>query len=420
MRFVATSGVYAEVRNGCVWGTVEVLKTVNLRLATLVLIVAAIPGCNDTAQRTDRTMGAPPAAAPAPAGPQDAIAAALQSLQVAGIPEAPLKPGVTRSDRERYLLATAKAVEALRFFGKFDGTPPPPPLALGAPNRTEEVAALAPVFAVELADAIDRSDPARAANVLRSALSYGDYVAAESVAGGITAGTVADYLTMAIRTTSKQIDQSMNEALRQSLAPFAARTGIGTVARNAEIARLQAWVGSLQPDGPAVPLESVLRTVREAGARKPIPPEIGESLVSFTEKHSQKTDSIPAAVIVDEAKMAVGIAVSMLENFNKQVSEPILWPTIDVVAHPVASLYFAPINPYSNQASEIGALREEGIRMIELAIRLSHLSQLPADLRELGDDSVSPYNSQVYRFHLVEGGYELTRPRENLTRGVGS
>lgn len=352
-------------------------------------------------------------ASPSPASPSDAIAAALHALQVPGIPEPPVKPGATRADREAYLFATSKAVEAMRAFAGFDAAPAPAAPSLAAPNRTEEVAALAPVLAIELADAIDRSDPGRASSALRAALSYADYVTMESVSGGVTAGTVADYLTMAISTTPKQIDATMYEALRDPLVVFKSKQRVAGTSLDAEIARLKGWLRGMDSNGPAVAVESILHSVRESGMRKPLPPEAAESLANLAKKHSRNGESVPANVVVAEAKIAIDMAVQMLENFNKDLPAQIDWPVMSVEEHPIARLYFAAINPYTNQAGDVGKLRDEGLRLIELAIKLSQLAELPADLQGFGEHAISPYNGRAYTFRQVEGGYELARPRDD-------
>jgi hypothetical protein len=304
----------------------------------------------------------------------------------------------------------------MRFFANYEGDPEPAGPALMAPNRTEEVASLSPVLAVELADSIDRSDPKRAATALQAALNYADYVARESVAGGVTAGTVADFLTMAIRTTAKQIDPQMNQALRETLAPFVAREGIGAQARKAEATRLRAWVLSMNAEGPPVPVEAILSLLREAGMRKPVPPEVAASLQRFSERHSPSPNSIPAAVVIAEARMAIDMAISMLDAIDEKL--PLPNGSIDVEAHPVASLFFARINPLSNQAGDIGKLREEGLRMIELAIRLAQLHELPEKLEEFDETAKSPYNGLLYRYRAVDGGFELERPRGEVANGA--
>lgn len=387
-----------------------------LTVTFLFFVLAVALGCRQTQVRTERASAPSPPVVPSPASPQDAIAAALHALQVPGIPEPPLKPGVTRAEREAYLLATSKAVEAMRSFATFDSAPKPAAPTLAAPNRTEEVAALAPVLAVELADAIDRSDPARASSAIRAALSYADYVTMESVSGGLTAGTVADYLANAIRTTPKQIDATMYNTLSEWIDEFKNRRNVANASLQAEISRLKEWLGKMDPEGPPVAVEAVLHTVRESGMRKPVPPEASEALARFARKHSAGGDTLPARVVVEEAKIAIDLAVEMLENLIKESPKPPEWPVIKVEEHPIASLYFSIINPYSNQAGDVGKLREEGLMLVELAVKLSHLAELPADLNGFGEGATSPYNGRTYVFRHVEGGYELARPREDSAK----
>lgn len=385
-------------------------------IALICCLAALSVGCREPQPRIERTTGPPTAQPSVVKSAKEAISHAIASLQVAGIPDPPLRPGVTRTDRERYLLATAKAVEAMRFFENYEGDPEPAGPALMAPNRTEEVAALAPVLAVELADSIDRSDPKRAATALKAALNYADYVARESVAGGVTAGTVADFLTMAVRTTVKQIDPQMNEVLRETLAPFLARNGVGADARKAEAARLRAWVLSMNAEGPPVPVEAILSMLREAGMRKPVPAEVAESLQKFSRRHSPSPNTIPAEVVIAEARMAIDLAISMLDAIDEKL--PLPNGSMDVETHPVASLFFARINPLSNQAGDIGKLREEGLRMIELAIRLAQLHELPEKLEQFDENAKSPFNGLLYQYRTVEGGFELARPRGEVANGA--
>src|SRR5207253_3099260 len=155
--------------------------------------------------------------------------------------EPPLSPKSTRTQRQEYLLATEEALSNLRKLTSAPAARVVISPSLLPENRGDEILAISRLLAVDLADAIDRSNPGRAEATLRVAMRYADMVSCESVSSWVTAGAVSDSLAQGIKSVGRQLDSKMTDTLRRVIDEVDKKPPNSSKAIEGTMARMSAW-----------------------------------------------------------------------------------------------------------------------------------------------------------------------------------
>lgn len=379
-----------------------------LRLATLFALglTLGLFGCKrpDADAATD---GAPQPAETLTAG--QLISQALDLTKTAAVAEPPLERTSTRTDREKYLEAVGLALEKLRNVpagSRFAGDPP---VSMFPIERAPEVLRLGRLFAVDLADAVDRNEPERAAAVLRAAFNCSDYLSTESVSASVAAAGVADMLGTGLVSVGKQLDSHLSERLIHELDRLESVTQSATAALDNERARLAAWCKSLSESKESKQIDELVQGVTgQSSGRFQADEQLLRNLRQFAKRTSGESDSIPADVIAQECELAVSTATQVLGAASEGRAAPLVLP--DPAQHPLAVLYLSVMRPWLEAAPTIAALRLESLRLLKLHIQILALG-LPDTLDSFGETAKSPVNGQPFQYRKSDTEYELLRPR---------
>jgi hypothetical protein len=305
-------------------------------------------------------------------------------------------------------MAVGRAAELLAEFPANPEPAPVPPPSLGAPSRADEVQAFSAVYAVSLADAIDRGQGDRVAKTMTAALGYADFVAGESVSSAVSAMAVSDRLCEAIRAMPKQMDAQIIEALRGSLEAASGKPIDLSMAIKAESARLKAWLEALKAKTGAEPIETVIAAIQKEAGRRGLSPEHRTALEAFLKKGSVDGKTVPAQVIAAEAQVAYDCASKMLEAAAAGKPAQVEFPM--AADHPLASVYAAHIRMGLSSPAPVTKLRLENMALVELTLRLVQRIPPPPDLLEYGPMAQSPATLKPYRYKVGPDGFELLRP----------
>lgn len=337
------------------------------------------------------------------------ISQALDLTKTAAVAEAPLERTSTRTDREKYLEAVGLALDKLRKVpvgSRFAGDPP---VSLFPIDRAPEVLRLGRLFAVDLADAVDRNEPERAAAVLRAAFTCSDYLSTESVSASVAAAGVADMLGTGLVSVGKQLDSHLSERLVQELDRLERVTQSATAALDNERARLTTWYKAQSASTKPKQVDELVQSVTgQSNARFQADEELIRNLRQFAERVSGQPNLIPANVITRECELAVSTATQILDAASEGRATPFVLP--DATQHPLAALYLSALRPWLEAAPTIAALRLESLRLLKLHIHILSLG-LPDTLESFGETAKSPVNGQPFQYRKNDTEYDLLRPR---------
>ncbi|MCH8274505.1 MAG: hypothetical protein IH851_06930 [Armatimonadetes bacterium] len=341
----------------------------------------------------------------------------LAALQVSGIPPAPLGIEATRSEREEYLLAVEKAVGLLAKLEDSDDLRPSPDPVMAPPFRGDEVMTVGRVLAVELADAIDRSDPERAAAALRAAFRYADFAAGESVAAALSAEGVAETLALGLRSVGRQLDTELTERLTAALHELESAPPVFSTTLQNEIERLDAWHAGVSAMTDPITVDQLIASVA-AGTigRPPVMEALEEAIRDLADERVGDRNTLTARVVSEEAGVAYEEARRVLDAASDRTAVLARWP--DPAEHPIATLFLRRMRPWLEAASKLKEVRAESLRLLSLHIRLL-ASEPPDTLESFGEEAMSPASGLPFEYIRTETGYELARPPHQVS-GAGT
>jgi hypothetical protein len=360
---------------------------------TAAILMAGISGC------FDRASGRPMRGNP----PLDQAALSVlvaDALNSSGVPDPPLRKTSTRAERRDYLASTEGA---LRDLAKL----PHARLATSnAGNRllpednTSNVLSISKLLGVELADSIDRSQPERAERAIRLAFAYADSISTRSVPDWVASGAVADTLALAVASVTDQMDEELAERLVLVTESLEKTPPNPDRVLMSDANRIGRWLESIEQFREDVPSETVPHMIgMDPSSRAFSSPEFRKAIESFA-----PNGQIPHEVLWAECR----IAGEQVRTYLMEPRGP--RPTVDGGRHPIGALVMTMLNPTVNAAPDLAALRNENLRLLALAIRLSS-SPLPEEISSLGDIAHSPVNNLPFEYKRADGGFELVRPR---------
>jgi hypothetical protein len=330
----------------------------------------------------------------------DLIERAAKALEVPGVPDAPLSATSTRDQRAAYLVATEEAYSSLLKLSHAPGSPGVAAPQLVETIDTNKVLLVSRMLAVNLADAIDRSDQARAELSVKTAIAYADTLAGSSISEWLVSGTVADSLAQGIKSVGAQLDQPMATRLRATIDELQSAGPSEEAVIDDSIDRFHSWQRKLAKSFEAVPVSQlILCAGGDPTGRATLSPSLEKDLSAVA-----PDGKVPYQVMVSEAKLVVDTAVGRLRKEDAQ--EP-----IDSKHHPVAGLYWSLIRPSIEAAPDLAEIRRENLRMLSLTLRVL-VAKVPDDLAAFGEDAVSPVSGMKFVYKKSNEGFELVRPRQ--------
>ncbi|MGI8922803.1 MAG: hypothetical protein ACR2HJ_01980 [Fimbriimonadales bacterium] len=329
----------------------------------------------------------------------DLLASTLEALRYPGIPEAPLSSTSTRQQRSDYLIATEAAMAHLLKLPGARGSLMAHGPALIGPDRTAEILSVSRLLAVNLADAIDRNDPARAEQILRTAFVYGDAMSRQSIEEWLASGAVADTLAQGIKSVGSQLDSLMSDRLRGVIKELEGKGPSHTAVLSATAGRLTRWRTRLQLSSAPVKVGQLVHLAGgDPNGRPNVDDELAQSIEAFA-----GSDTVSAQVVREESRLVVDSALANLRT-NKSSLE------LDRKAHPIAALYMSLIRPSLEAAAILPKVRHENLRLLSLTLRLL-LADRPNDLTSFGNEALSPVTGMRFVYKRTAIGFELQRPR---------
>lgn len=367
-------------------------------------MVALGIGCQKPSRVSNNERTPPQNARVSPIPSKEATAAelvetAISSLQVAGIPEPPTAIGATRQQREEYLLATENARNALLQLVNAKTNPPAPNPVLVPEINQSEIMALSAVLAVDLCDAIDRSDAKRVEQSLRAAIAYSDFLSLTSIAGWRKSGAVSDTIAQALKSVSEQLDAQITETIDSTCTALEQKGPNPANTIQLESERLSRWLASMKETKDLVPVDQFLRSGREGvQSRSPMSPDI-EKAIQRKAIHGK----LKPEFVVSEAQLAFDLAMDAIQR-HQAVEIP------DIKDHPLAAIFLGTIRPDIDVVPFLSELRKENLRLIALTARIL-ASGSPDDLSAFKDQAVSPVNKLPFVYKKNKSGFELDRPR---------
>jgi hypothetical protein len=330
---------------------------------------------------------------------------AIAAQQVAGIPEPPLNRDATREDREKYLLASQKSIEALRNLLDAKKLEHKIGEDISPINRREEIATISKILAVELADSIDRSDDDRVKQAIRIAYTYADFVSEESIDAFLASAMITDHLMQGIRTVAKQIDSNILDILMEETERFFHKESPALNCLDNEIKRLRNWNQRIAQSTTGITVEKLIISVLDANGALTLPTDISDGLRATTE---QTEGIIPPEILIRGTQVAYDIAEMTLNAAKQGKATEIKY--LESKELPVASLYLYKIRSWLEFSPKLMELRQENLVLLRLFIRLCTMEP-PENLEVFGEDAVSPYNLQTFDYKVTEDAFELARPR---------
>ncbi|MBA3726806.1 MAG: hypothetical protein H0W86_10225, partial [Armatimonadetes bacterium] len=288
----------------------------------------------------------------------DLLASALEALRYPGIPEAPLSSTSTRQQRSDYLIATEAAMAHLiKLPGTRGGLMAHGPALIG-PDRTTEILSVSRLLAVNLADAIDRSDPVRAEQILRIAFVYADAMSRQSIEEWLASGAVADTLAQGIKSVGTQLDSAMSDRLRGVIKELEGKGPSHMAVLDATAVRLTRWRMRLQRSSAPVKVGQLVHLVGgDPNGRPNVNAELAKSIEAFV-----GSDTVSAQVVREESKLVVASVLAHLRDGKTSLE-------LDREAHPIAALYMSLIRPSLEAAAILPKVRHENLRLLSLTLR---------------------------------------------------
>jgi hypothetical protein len=334
---------------------------------------------------------------------QAVVALVAQSLTSSGMPEPPLRKDSTRADRKEYLSATQGALEQLRKIGLAPSENRQPSAELLLEDRTEQVLAISRLLAVELADAIDRSDKVRARATVRTAADYGAFVSDRSVPDWLASASIADTLAVGVKSVATQLDSDMADAVAEELARLEAGKTEPSAVLLADARRIEAWFASAELIREPLTAEAIEKM---AGARPDARAGRTDAFAKAVEVIAPN-GLVPVETFIAEARIAVDAVATYLKEPNREQ------PTADSSRHPIAAYIISLLRPTFIDAQRLDELRAENWRLLALTVKVA-AADLPEDLSAMGELAISPVSKLPFEYVRREGDFDLARPRPKV------
>ena len=364
-------------------------------LVGIVILALLGLGCLERAKGTERTE---------PALSKQAIVALVsQSLTASGMPEPPLRKEATRAERKEYLAATQGALDELKKLGTAKSENRPRSAQLLLDDRTEQILAISRLIAVELADAIDRSDANRAVAAIRLASNYVAFVSQRSVPDWLASAGIADTLAVAVKSVSDQLDSEMADVLTTELIRLEGAAADPGDVLLADATRMDEWLKAVETISDEVSIESIEKM---AGGRPDSRASSADALAKAVAEVAP-SGNVPPEVFVAESRIAAdSVATYLREPRGPQ-------PQADSTRHPIAAYLISFLRPTFSDAPRLKDLRAENWRLLALTIKVAAADH-PEDLSAMGELAISPVSNLPFEYVRRESDFDLTRPRAKV------
>jgi hypothetical protein len=268
-------------------------------------------------------------------------------------------------------------------------------------DNTHEILLISKMLAVEFADAIDRSQPGRAAGAVQLAFDYADSVSRRSVPDWTASGAVADTLALGIRSVHEQLDEKTAEELLLKIAALEKSAPNPNISLVSDAKRIKRWLESIEANKRPVQPETVPHmTGMDPSSRAYSAPEFQKSIEALAPNGEISPD-----VFYAECR----IAAEQAEIYLLEPRGPI--PTVDGSRHPIGALVMTMLNPTVQAAADLAKLRQESLRLLALTVKLSGPSP-PDDIGMLGEEAISPVSELPFEYRRTNGSFDLVRPRK--------
>lgn len=334
---------------------------------------------------------------------QAIVALAAQSLTSSGMPEPPLRRDSTRAERKEYLTATQGALEQLKKIGVARSENRARSAKLLLEDRTEQVLAISRLLAVELADAIDRSDIPRAVATIRTASEYVAFVSERSVPDWLASATIADTLAVGVKSVAAQLDSEVADAIAGEVTELEARKAEPSVVLMADARRIEEWFVSVQSIHEPLNAEAIEKMAgTRSDARAGRTDAFAEAI-----KEIAPNGLVPVQTFIAEARIAVDTVATYLKEPRGEQ------PDADSQRHPIAAYIIAILRPTFVEAPRLDALRAENWRLLALTVKVA-AADLPEDLSTMGELAISPVSQLPFEYVRREEDFDLARPRPKV------
>jgi hypothetical protein len=372
------------------------LSGVNRR--TLCLGVSMLSALVISCDRDPHGGAKPPPAAPTPASA--VIEQAHQALALAAGRPLPLSRASTRREREEYLQSAAAALKALLSLPSAERDKPPPNSVTR--ETLEQVSGL---LAVELADAVDRDHPDRVAGAIRAAYAYADYLSTSGVTAWVLTSAVPERLAAGVRSVAHQVDADVVETVNRTLDAISAAPPEPKTAIEATHGRILDWRAKLNGD---TSVEALLKAYgTSADGRPSLSEDLEEQVRAFATRHGD-ANVISGKTLQREADIAVAVLTDFLDRAAR--GEPCHIERPSPKEHPVAFLFVVFFWPDVEMAPHLTALRQEGIQILALTVRII-AAGFPPDLSSFAELAVSPVSNLPFGYKVEGDTFVLERPR---------
>lgn len=334
---------------------------------------------------------------------QAIVALVSQSIASSGLPEPPLRRDSTRTQRKEYLAAIQPALDLLKQVGRAKSENRPKTARLLLDDNTEQVLAISRMLAVEIADAIDRSDTDRTMAAIATASNYVDFVASRSVPDWLASATVADMLAVGVKSVSEQIDPEMADRIALEISKLEAKAANPAEVLRADSLRIEAWLDSVEHIEEAVTPESI-ELIAGVG-----PDARAANSNSFIEAVGKIA---PGGVVAPDVFVAeCRIAAEMVVVYLNDPRGP--EPEVDSSRHPISAFLLTILQPTYSEASRLPQLRAENWRLLALTVKVA-AADLPEDLSVMGELAISPVSQLPFEYVRRESDFDLARPRAKV------
>lgn len=358
------------------------------------MLCAFVIGCNHEP---------PTSAEPAPEAPPPASALIEQAHQALALTVGtplPLSRESTRREREAYLQSAAMALKAL--------------LALPAAERDdpsssrvtrETLEQVSGLLAVELADAVDRDQPDRIASAIQAAYAYADYWSATGVTFWVLASAMPERLAAGVHSVAAQVDADVAETVTRTLDAISAAPPNANTAIQATRAKILEWRKKLN-GGTSV--DALLKAYGTSTDGRPLLSEdLANQVRAFAKRHGN-ADEISGQTLSQEADVAVAALTDFLDRSSQGEVPLIAKPSPE--EHPVALLFVLFFRPDIELAPKLIALRQEGIQILALTVRII-AAGVPPDLSSFEKLAISPVSNLPFGYKVEGDTFVLERPR---------
>lgn len=339
----------------------------------------------------------PPVAQPAAS---ELIERAHQALALTVGSPLPLSRQSTRPEREAYLQNADAALKALLALpdAKMDS---PPPTRVTR-DTLEQVSGL---LAVELADAIDRDQSERVSRAIRAAYAYADYWSAAGVTVWVLTAAIPERLATGVRSVAGQVDADLVETVTKTLEAISADMPSTESAIEATRTRILEWRAKLKGDTPVDALLKAYAT--SADGRFSLSEDLAAQVRAFAAR-AGNIEHISEQALLKEAEVAVSALTGFLDRAAAGEDARIEKPSAE--QHPIALLFVLFFKPDIEMAPKLVALRQEGIQMLALTVRII-AAGLPADLSSFAQLAISPVSNLPFGYKVEGDTFVLERPR---------